>query len=275
MKNKGDFLSDPVDRVVASVKESVKYREISEALIRHIGAQEVKKRSNLREAIKATRNKLHQVGGAYLDRPVDYEDCLAKLKLARESGKDDFLGVCRQVMCYHSSTRERLPIIDQFYITLLAELPPVHTILDVACGFNPLAIPWMGLPENIEYNAVDIYGDMINFINQFFNIAEIRGNAFVGDVMSECPSQSVDVAFVLKTIPCLEQVEKSAGYQLVNNLQAKHVVVSFPVHSLGGRRDKGMVANYSSRFNELVANKSWLIKKLEFQSELVFLVSKS
>ena len=58
--------------------------------------------------------------------------------------------------------------------------------------------------------------------------------AIVDDVIANCPTQAVDIAFVLKTIPCLEQVDKTAGIELLNQLQARNIVVSFPVHSLAG-----------------------------------------
>ena len=274
MINKLVSTNDPVERIVAWVKESPKYRTISETLVRRIAEREFDKRKDLRDAVKATRNKLHQVGGAYLDRPVNYDDCLTELNEAYFKGKEYFLRACRQVMCYHSSTRERLPDIDRFFQALLAELPPARRVLDVACGLNPLAIPWMGLPKEVEYIAIDIYSDMIHFINQFMDIAGIRGSARVGDVMTDCPTFPVDIAFVLKTIPCLEQVDKDAGIRLLSSLQAKFIVVSFPVHSLGGRRGKGMLENYTKRFSEIMVNKDWYVRRFEFSSELVFIVSK-
>jgi 16S rRNA (guanine(1405)-N(7))-methyltransferase len=274
MKSRAGINADPVDQIVARVKEGTRYCVIGEALIRHIAAQEFEKRNNFRAAVKATRSKLHQVGGAYLDRPVDYDNCLAELKVAFVKGKDDFLRVCKQVMCYHSSTRERLPDIDRFFHVVLAELPPARRVLDVACGLNPLAIPWMGLPEDVEYLAVDIYSDMINFINQFMGLVGIHGSAWVGDAITDCPTFPVDIAFVLKTIPCLEQVDKNAGVRLLKSLQAKHMVVSFPVYSLGGRRGKGMLENYTKRFNEIVVDTDWYVRRLEYSSELVFIVSK-
>jgi 16S rRNA (guanine(1405)-N(7))-methyltransferase len=274
MNRRAGVNEDPVEEIITKVKEGSRYCSINEVLIRHIAAQEYAKRNNFREAVKATRNKLHQVGGAYLDRPVDYDNCLAELKAAFVKGKDDYLGVCKQVMCYHSSTRERLPDIDRFYHTLLAELPPARRILDVACGFNPLAIPWMGLPEDVEYIAVDIYSDMINFLNHFMGLSGIRGSACVGDAIMDCPTVPVDIAFVLKTIPCLEQVDKNAGVRLLSNLQANHIIVSFPVHSLGGRRGKGMLENYTQRFYEIMVDKDWYVREFKFSSELVFIVSK-
>jgi 16S rRNA (guanine(1405)-N(7))-methyltransferase len=78
---------------------------------------------------------------------------------------------------------------------------------------------------------------------------------------------------VLKAIPCLEQIDKSAGRRLLDGLKAKHMVVSFPVASLGGR-NKGMAANYEARFWELAEGREWSVKKMLFKSELVFVVSR-
>ena len=52
-------------------------------------------------------------------------------------------------MGYHSSTRERLPILEQFYARALADIPPARVVLDLACGLNPLALAWMPLGEAI------------------------------------------------------------------------------------------------------------------------------
>ncbi len=56
--------------------------------------------------------------------------------------------------------------------------------------------------------------------------------------------------------------------------KGSHLLVSFPVHSLGGRH-KDMIANYESHFRELVANEDRLIRRFEFATELVFLVTKN
>jgi hypothetical protein len=50
-------------------------------------------------------------------------------------------------------------------------------------------------------------------------------------------------------------------------------VVSFPTQSLGGKQ-KGMLQHYTAHFNQLVANKPWQVKQLEFESEAVFIVTK-
>jgi 16S rRNA (guanine(1405)-N(7))-methyltransferase len=83
-----------------------------------------------------------------------------------------------------------------------------------------------------------------------------------------------DLALVLKTIPCLEQVDKTAGQQILENLPARYLLVSFPGRSLGGRA-KGMIENYEAHFRNLIKGKDWKLQRFEFQSELAFLIDKT
>lgn len=267
-----------LDQLVAAVSSSPKYRNVCPDFIRDIGARELARRRSLKEAIKATKNKLHQVGGAYLENQMDYTTWLQELRAAR-SDPAALRTTCAKIMAYHVSTRERLPILDRFFTTTLAEIAPVRSVLDVACGLNPLAIPWMPLAENAIYYACDIYQDMVDFLNEFLAIIPIRGHAFAcnviqyGFVASGELTWPVDVAFVLKAIPCLEQVDKAAGLRLLDMLNADHILVSFPIHSLGGR-DVGMAHTYAARFEELTARKGWPIRRFDFTTELAYLVTK-
>jgi 16S rRNA (guanine(1405)-N(7))-methyltransferase len=172
----------------------------------------------------------------------------------------------------HASTRERLPILDQFYETVFSRLPPVASVLDVACGLNPLALPWMPLAPGASYHAVDIYLDMMDFLGSFFAAAGVPGETYAADVIETPPQEAVDLALVLKAVPCLEQADRSAGEILLGSLQAKYILVSYPVHSLGGR-SKGMAVNYENHFTALAASLGWSdYERLAFPSELAFLV---
>ena len=82
-----------------------------------------------------------------------------------------------------------------------------------------------------------------------------------------------DVALLLKAIPCLEQVDKSAGLTLLEAIPARHLVISVPAQSLGGRR-KGMPAHYAQHLSELIAGKPWDVREIALQTELVYVVRK-
>jgi 16S rRNA (guanine(1405)-N(7))-methyltransferase len=175
------------------------------------------------------------------------------------------------MMAHHASTRERLPILEEFYEAIFSALPPVHSVLDLACGLNPLALPWMSLPENAVYHACDIYYDMLFFAGKFLEMMGVEAQVQACDLAGEFVSRPVDLALVLKTIPCLEQIDKDAGRRLLDMLDAKCIVVSFPVHSLGGK-PKGMPQTYEEHFHQLVEGKAWGITRFEFETELAFLI---
>jgi 16S rRNA (guanine(1405)-N(7))-methyltransferase len=266
-------LSDEtLDRLVAAVRQSAKHGRICEALIRRVGADELGKRRSLKDAIKATKNKLHQVGGAYLDERMPYDRWLDQLRGAAQN-PDDLRAVCREVMRHHASTAERLPILNSFYATLLADLPPIRSVLDVACGLNPLAMPWVPLAPGAAYYAYDIYQDMIGFVGAWMALIGVHGHAQARDVMQFNPPEKADVALILKTIPCLEQIDKAAGLRLLESIQADTLIISFPVRSLGGH-NKGMAANYEAHLRDLLAGQPWTMERFEFETELSFRVKK-
>ncbi|HUT15349.1 MAG TPA: 16S rRNA methyltransferase [Anaerolineae bacterium] len=265
---------DDLDKLVRAVLTSQKYRNVCRDAIASIGSRELSKRRNLREAIKATKKKLHQIGGAYLARGVRYAEWLDELRFAAASGdRDRFRGICIEIMEHHSSTRERLDILDQFYTQTLAELPHIGSVLDLACGLNPLAIAWMPLADDARYYAYDIYTDMVDFIKEFLTIAHVAGEARACDITRAPPGHRADLALILKSLPCIEQLDPSASLRLLDSIDADHLLISFPVRSLGGR-DKQMGRSYETRFRALVHNKPWEVQRFEFATELAFLVRK-
>ena len=264
-------LAHLLDAVLASAR----YRGLCPDLVRHIGAQELGKRRNLKEAIKATKNKLHQVGGAYLGSALETQAWLTEVQqILMKQDAVALRASCRHMMSYHASTRERLPMLDQFYATIFADLGPIHSILDLACGLNPLTLPWMlaaSAERPLNYYACDIYQNLAMLHESWFHLLNIEGHANVCDILQDCPSQRVDVALLLKTIPCLEQIDKAATYALLQAINARYLVISFPIQSLGGR-NKGMLAYYEQHFHTLPGLTDCEIRRFEFASELVFVV---
>lgn len=273
--------ADQLQALVAAVLASARYRQVSPELVRRIGGRELARRRNFKEAVKATKNTLHQVGGVYQSCKEDYDTWLSMLASAYASGnRDEARAACARVMEHHTSTRERLPVLHEFYQRIFAELGPIRSVLDLACGLNPLALPWMPLAQDATYYAYDIYANMMSFLDSFFALeaahgpVHVRGYSEARDILAEPPTEEVDVALLLKAIPCLEHLDKSAGSRLLQTIAARHLVVSFPAHGLSGKA-KGMAATYEGRFMSLIEGTTWSLKRYVFPSELVFVVSKS
>lgn len=266
--------SETLEKLVRQVQESSKYASIEPTLVRSLGAAELQKRASLKEAVKATRNKLHQVGSAFQETPIQYAVLDQELDaLSADLHTEDTRIFLERTMRSHTSTEERLNIHNTFFSQALAELGPIHSVLDLACGLNPLNLPWMPAAPDVEYFACDIYANMVDFLNRYFRHFSINGQAFVCDLTGAVPQNKVQLALLLKTIPCLEQIDKNAGLRLLKEIQADNILVTFPAHSLGGR-SKGMVQNYADHFQQLTCGETWKITRFEFPGELAYLVQK-
>ena len=263
-----------LERLVDTVRSTPRYQGISIDLVHQIGAQELGKGRSFKEAVKATRNKLHQVGGAYQERAIRYPAWQAELERLPTNPQDEQVrNYCRRMMAEHASTRERLAVLDQFYSSILASIAPVQSVADLACGFNPLALPWMPLAAQAHYYACDIYVDLADFFNAFLAHLGRPGKVEVCDLTQRIPFQPVQLALLLKTLPCLEQVNKDIGLGLLERIQADYLLVSFPAYSLSGR-SKGMVTNYAAHFMDLIEARRWSVQRFDFATELAFLVKK-
>ncbi|MBX5452046.1 hypothetical protein [Thermogemmatispora sp.] len=270
--------SKQLKQLVEAVRASRKYRFLSAEAIAYVGARELARRADLGEAIKVTKRRLHQIAGMYLAREPPYARWLEELRLARASGDEEQLrAVCRRVMSWHASTRERLAVLSTFYERLLADLPSVKRVLDVACGFHPLALPWMPFfrtgGSTCYYYACDLYEDLASFLQAVLEVLGVPGEATVCDVVQAPPNLTVDLAFVLKVLPCLEHIEPEAGLRLLQAIRARYLLVSFPGQSLGGGKRR-MAAYYEERFRSLVADCNWRLERFTFPGELVFRIEK-
>jgi len=260
-----------IEKLLNEVLRSSKYQNFSKNIITNLGKIELEKTNNIKDAIKSTKRKLHQISTAYFKRTPKYNLWLNKFKEAKS--EIEIKEICLEVMTYHSSTEERLEIIDEFYNKIFTLLPPIHSILDIACGFNPLSIPWMPIPKDCDYYAFDILKDMIEFLNNSMKFININGHAEVRDVIHEIPKIKVDLALIMKNLPCFEKVDKSIPYTILEEINAENILISFPVKSIGGK-EKGMVQHYTTRFNKLVQSKDWQINSKRFKTELIFLIKK-
>jgi len=59
---------------------------------------------------------------------------------------------------------------------------------------------------------------------------------------------------------------------LIEGIDAKHIVVSFPTSSFGGR-DKGMKENYESMLESITDGLELRLTKVEFAEELLFVLT--
>jgi len=274
---------DPIDQEITDrICSSKKYRDIYrptvERIVSSLPHPKGARKESPKEREEAARNMLHQVWGAYWETRPDFTKLLGRIQpqLAAEDAATRQAAL-RTLMRLHSSTRERLEILPEFFKRIwesLGDGVPPASVIDHGCGFMPLAYPWMGLPGAASYSGYDIDRGQNGFTKAVLAAAHVPAGTEVrdGDVLVDAYPYA-DVVFMLKLVPLLvQQVGESATQEVLARQACRWLVVSYPVASLGGR-DKGMAAFYRNQFKAMMEKCGRTFTELAFPDELVFITS--
>jgi len=255
------------DRLVAELQRAAKARQVLPGFLARLCDRELSQpgRSD-REALKRAKRALHQVGGAYLAPSMRYDRWLADLADA-DPGPARLARVAA-ILGTHTSMGERLGRLGDYYAALFDGVSEPDTILDLACGLNPLGRHLMPVTPR-RYLGCDIYLDLLAFVASASELLGHPVETFPHDLLDGPPERSADLVLLLKTLPCLDQLDRSVSRQLLANLDAPTVLVTFPVRSLGGQ-PKGMRSFYRNRFAEVVDGLDYAITELDLGIELGF-----
>jgi 16S rRNA (guanine(1405)-N(7))-methyltransferase len=254
--------------VAQLLEGSRKYADVDAGLIATLIQREGAKAANAKDAAKRVKRKLHQMVGAYLDGGPPFQEWLERLRAAPDTAARH--QVCRELLLQHVSTRERATEMHEIYRTLFAA-PTPRTVLDLACGLNPLGRCFMPLPAQTLYLAADVHHGLIGFLNEAFTLLGFTGRAFTHDLLPGPPAIAADMVLLLKALPCLEQADRAVGRHLLLTLQTPLIAVSFPTASLGGNK-RGMASFYQRHFLSMLPPHSFDCEMHSFASELVFLL---
>ena len=256
-----------VEEVVSAVLAARRYRHLDPHFVTRIARDVCRHARRAKDATDETKRRLHQVYGAYVqDLPI--ERFTAELEATMGDGAAQRETALR-LMRAHASTRERVDVLDTFYTDVFALTGAPRRLLDLACGFGPLALPWMALPAGATYHAFDVDARYVTLAHTCLRVFGVDGSAALRDVAAQPPDEEADVALLLKSVPCLEQQAAGSAARLLDTLRVGHVVVSFPTRSLGGA-GKGMISTYRGMMERLMAGRTWRVRELLFPLELVF-----
>ncbi len=222
------------------------------------------------------KKKLHQIWGAYYTSRPNFKKLETKISEELSQGKD-LKEIFLPLLKIHSSTKERIPILNEFYSKIFAATGNPVSILDHAAGLNALTIPWMQLPATTKYTAHDIDKEEVLFLNSVFKIINKtpplpQVNAKVKDLFEET-DEYYEIHFLYKILPLLEQQRKDSSAEILKSLKGKYLVVTFPTGSLSGKQ-KGMIKTYTRRCEDIIASQKWDFQRIAFNTELVYVINK-
>ena len=273
-----------LNELIYEINKTKKYSSLYQPFLKRICSEEFVKYKKDKDKLKAVKNRLHIIYGAFFINIKDYNQNINAITDKKETNEIEILKL-------HASTNERLPSIDEFYKFIFDNLnnniktEEINSILDIGCGFNPFSLPFIyshhnrhshsRLPNLKYYYALDIDLKLAGILNEYFKNTGLPPLAGCIDVMTENPKQRADIAFLFKLIPTIENCKKGRGYELISQIDAKYITVTFPVKTLCGK-DKGMAGNYAVSFEENIdCGKFQILAKNIIGTELIYILIKN
>ena len=254
-----------IEEIYGEVLLSKKYSPLYTSLVMRICREEYPKYKKDKDRVKAVKNKLHVIYGAFSG-----DDCHKKSALIINSGIHN---ANTAVMRLHASTNERLDSLGEFYDFIFGIVGKAESVLDIGCGFNPFSLPH--IPADIKkYYAYDIDYRTVELLNRYFDSLNLPRLASCADIVAETPLDAADVAFVFKLMPVIEIQSAGRGFQMLQEINAGYIVVSYPVRSLCGK-NKGMQVNYAQSFESGLGNDFKIIAREIIGSELIYIIKKA
>lgn len=254
--------------VLEKAKEFLKKRKKISEKLSHNKYSEFKRSKEYKEVIKNIRAELREVYGVFIMK--DYQkrhNLLEKLKKNPSIEQHD------KILALHKSSKERLPYYPIIYKRIFEITGHPKRIIDFACGLNPLSYPYLGCKP--EYLACDLAQKDLDFIEEYFEIMKINGKTKKIDLIKDNLKGLVkkeDLVFLFKTLDSLESVKRDVSEQILRNLAAKHIIVSFSNKSLGGK--KIIRKERRKWFERLISQLSYSSNSFEIPGELFYIITK-
>jgi 2-polyprenyl-3-methyl-5-hydroxy-6-metoxy-1,4-benzoquinol methylase len=164
----------------------------------------------------------------------------------------------------HLSTLERMGFYKD--INEIIKKLNIKSILDIACGLNPIALA----NKDIEYDCFDINKDEINLIKKYFKINNIKGNVTCEDALNkDYSNKKYDLCIIMKFLDFIENGNKVTKY-LLYKIDARYFLISFATKSISGKsRTRRRIW-----FERILDKENLYYELKEFDNEIFYIVKK-
>lgn len=254
----------------------VKYlRQHGKALARLSEAKDftsIQRSKEADELVRAVRETIRAVYGVFqtedigkLGHKLDrLEEDLRHKPIERTKDEHD------RILRLHRSTAERLEFYEQFFSDIFAITGRPKTILDLACGLNPMAWSYHQL-RNVAYLATELNEQDVRNLQRYFDIIKpytaIEGKAIKHDLKKDAiPIIAADVCFLLKVIDLLEP---KTAERIITSLRCRWIIVSFPTKTI---TDQDMRFKRRAGFQKMLRRIGRSYQTLTYDNELVYVI---
>lgn len=252
------------DALLDKLSKSKKYSDVCPDTLRRVIVECEDRYKKPKELEKAVRERLHGITGAFNDL-----DSRAFADAARLYEDDALL---ESILRRHASTRERLPLssMDGLYRRIFAATGEPESILDLACGLNPVYLAER-TQDRCAIVGVDISAGCVSILNHALGAENVSG--IQADLLCEgaIPAERFHMALLFKILPLLERQRPGAAMDVMSAVNAQFLIVSFPTRTLGGR-NVGMEGHYSEWMDAHIPKGRMVADQFVWENELFYIL---
>jgi 16S rRNA (guanine(1405)-N(7))-methyltransferase len=196
------------------MKRNLKF---SNDAIERIKSKLSSKISDEKKLNKELKKELYEIHSNYYK---NFNYALALNELKKSQGKETHEKLLKK---YDSS---RFIVLKDLYEKIFRITGEPRVLIDLACGLNPLTLPWMNLAKNCEYYCYDLEQNLIDFLNDYFKIMKKSHEAFLCDALASPSALKSDVALIFKSSTCFEWQSPKSTAKLLEKISADYIVIS-------------------------------------------------
>ncbi len=254
-------MDNKTEKALTDILSSKKYADICPDTVRNAFLEQTKRHSKIKDADKAARAHLHAITGAFIS-PDELKDAKKAVREWMDGDEDAFFRAIKS----HSSTRERADIAEGLFTRAFSACEKIETILDLACGINPIFLGKMGYTNVL---GLDIHAGCAALINECAEFFGWKTRARTQDLILNPPEEETDITLMMKLLSVLETQKAGAAKALLENIKSRYMLVTFPTQTLGGKKI-GMEKHYTAWFEERIPETLRVIDRFTMGNELVY-----
>lgn len=243
-------------------KSKEKYEKLGEKFLRSKEFKVLKSK---------VRSELREVYGVFFEQQNKNREKYLK-NLIKEPSIDNHI----KVLELHKSSKERLPFYEEIYEKIFSVIGKPETIMDLACGYNPISYPFMKI--NCSIKAIDISKEDMKFLEEYFKAQNIKGEGIALDLTKDSALENIskmeaEACFLFKALDSIETRKRNFSKSLIDKINCKWLVISFPTKSLGGKKEiktskrRWIEKNYEITKSFEVENEIFYIIKIDSRKQ--------
>lgn len=254
-------MDNRTEKALSDLLASKKYSDICPDTVKNAFMEQTKRHGKLKDADKAARAHLHAITGAFIT-PDELKSAKKAVHEWMAGDEDAFF----RAIINHSSTRERAEIANELYARAFSACEKIETILDLACGINPIFLGKMGYTNVL---GLDIHAGCAELINECAEFFGWKTRARAQDLILNPPIEEADITLMMKLLPVLETQKAGAAKALLEAVRSRYMLVTFPTQTLGGKK-VGMEKHYTEWFEAKIPENIHVIDRFVIGNELAY-----